>query len=363
VNVYYQWILENMKPWPINNERCETVKGETGNYVPLRYCPSLMHVFANPENGTEEHLRKYIYESENFVICCNLSSNKETLNDIQNITIPKEFERLKQYCGFQHRDDYPQFSDNITINEFPWIAYIAVRKPGEYEPDHPQCIGSLINNRYVLTAAFCIETYKSINIVRLGDFNTRNSTDCVGDTISDNKECTDFEDYGVQEKIIHPFYVYSANANNLALLRLNKSVTYSDYVRPICLPLPGTKTAEPGDLLYTSGFGYDPDGIFQDFKKKVPTSLISNDQCRRELLNGYTTEIYVHPLILCTKDFANNTEFACGYDDGGPLMTHRNFQWHIEGVLKGVVRCGAKEPLRYTKVSRYLKWIISNIRM
>lgn len=36
---------------------------------------------------------------------------------------------------------------------------------------------------------------------------------------------------------LHPEYVDSGFINDIALLRLEKPVTFSDYVRPICLPV------------------------------------------------------------------------------------------------------------------------------
>lgn len=61
----------------------------------------------------------------------------------------------KRYCGYQHSDDY--FSENqqsTAIDEFPWLAAI-VGTDDNNETEIIPCQGSLINSRYVLSAAHC----------------------------------------------------------------------------------------------------------------------------------------------------------------------------------------------------------------
>lgn len=66
--------------------------------------------------------------------------------------------------------------------------------------------------------------------------------------------------------ILHPDYVDSGFINDIALLRLEKPVTFSDYVRPICLP-----TSEPksGTTCTVTGWGqlFEIGRIFRKYRK------------------------------------------------------------------------------------------------
>ncbi|XP_070073560.1 inactive CLIP domain-containing serine protease A8-like [Drosophila takahashii] len=108
---------------------------------------------------------------------------------------------LEQNCG-----EYK----NIHI-PFPWL--VTVRNPTN---STFICAGTLINERFVLTASSCIK--KGINLnVRLGE-NNINIT---------------YEEYGVKNAIVHR----SPELNDIALLKLKENVVYKSHIQPICINL------------------------------------------------------------------------------------------------------------------------------
>lgn len=58
----------------------------------------------------------------------------------------------------------------------------------------------------------------------------------------------------VKEVILHPNYNSTTKNNDIALLRLHSSVTFSDYVRPVCLA--GQGSLFPDDAMsWITGWG------------------------------------------------------------------------------------------------------------
>lgn len=79
------------------------------------------------------------------------------------------------------------------------------------------CGGSLVSDRWVVTAGHCIQEGRYPKIVRVGELNIDANV----------KDDADPEDVPIAEIFVHPSYDSSDHTNDIALLRLNKSVTYS----------------------------------------------------------------------------------------------------------------------------------------
>lgn len=82
-----------------------------------------------------------------------------------------------------------------------------------------------------------ITNFNFSDFVRLGEWNNSSPIDCSEDGV-----CADpVVDIKIAEILKHEKYVDGVlnrvhYANDIALIRLSRKVTYTDYIRPICLP-------------------------------------------------------------------------------------------------------------------------------
>ncbi|RWS18837.1 chymotrypsin-like protease CTRL-1, partial [Leptotrombidium deliense] len=117
-----------------------------------------------------------------------------------------------------------QCRTKVRHGRYPWFARLNIRIPG-YENSR-FCVGSVINNHYILTAAHCIDR---ANIVYVG-------------------LSYDFDNYFTAAKFIpHPLFNGSRNLpHDIVLVKLEKPMVFSKRLKPICLPPSNIDTS--GDL-------------------------------------------------------------------------------------------------------------------
>merc|ERR1712048_126174 len=121
-----------------------------------------------------------------------------------------------------------------TANAHSWPWQIGLHRYGRF-----MCGGSVVNSRWVVTAAHCIYRRSASEFtVKLGDHNR--NVDEGEQTIK------------VKRIIAHPRY---GRLNyDIALLELESPVKFGKHVQPVCLPAQGTKPAV-GTKCYITGWG------------------------------------------------------------------------------------------------------------
>lgn len=142
----------------------------------------------------------------------------------------------------------------------------------------------------MLSAAHCVAkelipfTWK-LSKVRLGEWDKTSNPDCQ--YIDGKYQCaSDSIDVDIAETFIHESYDVS-NINKLhdiALLRLVSTIAFTEFVRPICLPIDTYKNiynAEYGSATVT-GFGKTEDNNTSDRMLKVEIDIVSHANCRRK---------------------------------------------------------------------------------
>lgn len=273
-----------------------------------------------------------------------------------NMATTKDLLAKRTYCGYQHTDDYVRESDQISIDEYPWLTQL------QYGTEKlVLCTGSLINNRYVLTAAHCLLDGKNPLLgVRLGDYNVKTDKDCV--EVPDlGIECSDpYLDVGIELKMKHPIFNPKTSVHDIGLIRLANNVQFSDYIRPICLPNQEQTIFTAGQEVETSGWGVTQRlGNATEVKKRVISSVIANDECRR-LIHKYFPRKSVTDFHVCASELKRGI-YTCHGDGGAPLMVSIKSQWNLAGVISFGGVCGDPYPTVYTKVDLYIEWIKAHL--
>lgn len=260
--------------------------------------------------------------------------------DLIPIEIPKcDFNSLELIVG----------GVETNLKEFPHMAALGYRDRGNIEW---RCGGSLISEYYVLTAAHCTPNKNPPIIARLGDFNLKRNDDGAQPV-----------NYVIVERIRHPDYKPPTKYNDIALLKLDRRVEFSDFIRPACLY---TKDYFDVNKTVATGWGkIDFAEPLSDTLLKVAISIIDNKQCNdlysldsptRELSRGIASS------MMCAGELRGGKD-TCQGDSGGPIqITRPNNQcvYDIIGVTSFGKFCAAKNaPGVYTRVSAFVPWIES----
>ncbi|XP_076762223.1 CLIP domain-containing serine protease HP8-like [Xylocopa sonorina] len=365
---------------------CATPDNAVGFCIGLRECPKLLNILQTRPLKPEaiDFLRESQcgFDGNDPRVCCPVQNGKNPVdpggnskptessvqrndNDLQydlsnNPLLPTD-------CG-KDLTNRIIGGDRTDLDEFPWTALLEYIKRDGFKQTGKTtaCGGVLISRRYILTAAHCIkgkDLPKSweLQSIRLGEYNTDTDRDCVQD--EDSVICADDPiSVGIEEQIVHENYWPTSRDQkyDIALLRLSRDVTFTNYIKPICLP----STSSFGQKLFVAGWGKTENGSSSNIKLKVALPLTDKQQCQLTYGNAGVALGYGQ---ICAG--GQKGKDSCRGDSGGPLMSvergHDNTgRWIVVGVVSfGPQPCGMPGwPGVYTRVIDFVPWILSKMK-
>uniref|UniRef100_A0A1B6LJF7 Peptidase S1 domain-containing protein n=1 Tax=Graphocephala atropunctata TaxID=36148 RepID=A0A1B6LJF7_9HEMI len=242
---------------------------------------------------------------------------------------------------------------NSESREYPHMALIGY---GNKDEISWLCGGSLISERYILSAAHCSQSSKGVpKWARLGDFNVKS-------TMDDSAGLAQSEEYEIIERINHPQYRSPSVYNDIALYKLGKTVQFNEYIRPICLQ---TEHQFPNTYAIATGWGRTEwGGKGSDILQKANLTITPRRQCSdayrgavgEKLSNGIRDASQ-----MCAGDIENGKD-TCQGDSGGPLQIRMKKPYCMYsqiGITSFGAKCGGNKPGVYTRVSNFIPWIES----
>ncbi|KAK3881875.1 hypothetical protein Pcinc_013716 [Petrolisthes cinctipes] len=229
-------------------------------------------------------------------------------------------------------------------HNYPW--QVGIR---EYDNKNYMCGGSIINDRYILTAAHCItdkngmpESPKHLS-VGIGDH--------ISTSTADDGNFT--KKVYVEQIIVHHDYNPYTYDNDIALLKLSEPISLGLYpeVGTICLPANDDKTYEKR-YGTASGWGVIKENGSQAEVLQETILMILDSNCI-----GFSTQVTENQL--CILPAFGDT---CQGDSGGPLVVFEGSHYTLVGITSFTFgTCyDINYPTVFTRVSKFLQWIKDN---
>ncbi|XP_026832533.1 spaetzle-processing enzyme-like [Drosophila erecta] len=360
---------------------------ERGQCIHITSCPSLAKLLtmepktpaqrlllANSQCGLDNRAEGHLNST---LVCCPRSKRIDSEEPAEPSHLPGDKQLPgnvlpgNEVCGFFFGDRILG-GTNTSIWEFPWMVLLQYKKPDVNKSTSLNaftfnCGGALLNSRYVLTAGHCLtnrELEKAgvvLHSVRLGEWDTRTDPDCATQMNGQRICAPNHIDIEVEKGITHEQYAPNSvdQQNDIALVRLKRSVSYTDYVRPICLPT--------GDLIQNHFVDYGMDaagwGLTENrqpspTKLKVTVNVLNRTICQEKYSSF---KVKLSDTQLCAGGMKGID--TCDGDSGGPLMvsisTGGRDVFYIAGITSyGTKQCGFQGwPGVYTRTGAFIDWI------
>nr|XP_019563852.2 brachyurin-like [Aedes albopictus] len=252
--------------------------------------------------------------------------------------LPAELQYLRQLLPERRITNGAQ----ATPGQFPYqIALLSTFSAGT-----GLCGGTVLTNNFIMTAAHCVQNAFGGTAI-MGAHN-RNVVEASQQRIA-------FTSAGIH---MHPGYTPTNIRNDIATVRLNSAMTFTDRVAPTRIPAAGDGRSFAGMTGTVSGFGRTSDASQATSAVVMFTSnpIMTHADCLSSW-GGNTNLIQAQNICLS----GTGGRSACNGDSGGPLTVQDGGSLQVGIVSFGsAAGCSIGMPSVYVRVSHFRDWILAN---
>ncbi|XP_070561158.1 mannan-binding lectin serine protease 1-like [Ptychodera flava] len=269
--------------------------------------------------------------------------------------------------------------DGRTVAEgsWPWMALLDI--PTQ---TFKICGGSLLNEEWLITTAQCV-TNRLRSSETFGQVIPLRSINVTFGVHRRSQPTEHVQQRGVSEILRHPDYDNLNLDADIALLRLESPVNFTDDVRPICLPKSETVLVNdsglhehveralppPPELAVITGWGTVSDHYSTDVLSEAYLEIVEQTTCR-EAYHWPVREAYHWPVTdnMFCAGYKKGGKDTCRSDRGSPLMflDESNLRYFVYGAFSWGRPDGCAKNDSYgvySKFGNYASWIKENIKL